>query len=140
MLRNRTVLELCDPEPFTVATWILMSFTTRFCPSWPDDPRGTTSVVAITPPFWSGPNLMSAGQTPSPGARLERSENLSVYPLLYAPKSGGGYQSINSKKPERWPFFRWCECGVRAGAQVGFAWRHPFGRAGRPALQAFNVW
>lgn len=53
MLRNNTVLELCDPEPFTVATWILMSLTTRFCPSWPDDPRGATSVVAITLPFWS---------------------------------------------------------------------------------------
>ena len=27
MLRNRTVLELCEPEPLTVATWMLMSLT-----------------------------------------------------------------------------------------------------------------
>src|SRR5215471_7072282 len=29
MLRSRTVLADCDPEPFTVATWILKSFTLR---------------------------------------------------------------------------------------------------------------
>src|SRR5215470_6946396 len=50
MLRSRTVLELCEPDPFTVATWMLMSLTTRFCPGWPDDCRGTTSVVAIPVP------------------------------------------------------------------------------------------
>ena len=47
MLRIKTVFELCDPDPFTVATCMLMSLTTRFCPSPPDDSRGITSVVAI---------------------------------------------------------------------------------------------
>src|SRR5581483_1082847 len=47
MLRRRTVLELCDPEPFTVATWILMSFTTRFCSIRPEASWSATSVVAI---------------------------------------------------------------------------------------------
>src|SRR5215467_8377569 len=47
MLRSRTVLELCEPEPLTVATWMLMSLAMRRCPSWPDDSWGTTSVVAI---------------------------------------------------------------------------------------------
>src|SRR5689334_19397476 len=28
MVRNSTVLELWEPEPFTVATWMLMSLTT----------------------------------------------------------------------------------------------------------------
>jgi hypothetical protein len=28
MVRRRTVFALCDPDPFTVATWMLMSFTT----------------------------------------------------------------------------------------------------------------
>src|SRR5882757_8291709 len=51
ILRNRTVLELCDPDPLTVATWILMSLTTRFfsggrLSAWRD-----TSVVAIPRPF-----------------------------------------------------------------------------------------
>src|SRR5579864_6179901 len=51
MLRSSTVFELCEPEPFTVATWMLMSLTMRLCPMLPD-PRGTTSVVAIpTPSF-----------------------------------------------------------------------------------------
>jgi len=35
ILRNSTVLELCEPEPLTVATWILMSLTTRFGPTCP---------------------------------------------------------------------------------------------------------
>ena len=28
MVRSRTVLALCEPEPFTVATWMLKSLTT----------------------------------------------------------------------------------------------------------------
>src|SRR5262249_33268434 len=49
MLRRRTVLELCEPEPLTVATWILMLLTIRWSvrpASW----RNATSVVAIRDP------------------------------------------------------------------------------------------
>src|SRR5579871_2710896 len=53
MLRSRTVFELCEPEPLTVATCMLMSLTIRFCPVPPVDPRGTTSVVAIPTPSFS---------------------------------------------------------------------------------------
>src|ERR1039457_4911008 len=61
ILRSKTVFELCDPDPFTVATWMLMSVMTRLCPSSPDDSRGTISVVAI--PL---PSLFLTGQ-PLPG-------------------------------------------------------------------------
>ena len=90
MLRNKTVLELCDPEPFTVATWILMSLTTRFCPTWPDDPRGATSVVAITLPFWSE-TLLSRANSIANGV-FERSENPSVY--LYYTRPGRWRSSV----------------------------------------------
>src|SRR5579859_3843237 len=31
MLRSSTVLADCEPEPFTVATWMLKSLVLRFC-------------------------------------------------------------------------------------------------------------
>ena len=53
MLRSKTVFDLCDPDPFTVATWILMSLVTGLCLRL-DDYWGTTSVVAIPiPSLWS---------------------------------------------------------------------------------------
>src|SRR5215470_1836568 len=53
MLRSKTVFELCEPEPLTVATCMLMSLTIRCLPVPPADPRGTTSVVAIPTPSFS---------------------------------------------------------------------------------------
>src|SRR5664280_1611646 len=51
MVRSRTVLALCDPEPFTVATWMLKSLTTgpRTAP-W-SAPCTANSVVAINTPY-----------------------------------------------------------------------------------------
>src|ERR1017187_1156881 len=51
MARSRTVLALCDPEPFTVATWMLKSLTTgpRTAP-W-SAPCTANSVVAINTPY-----------------------------------------------------------------------------------------
>src|ERR1019366_7712144 len=51
MVRNRTVLALCDPEPFTVATWMLKSLTTgpRTAPG--PAPCTANSVVAINTPY-----------------------------------------------------------------------------------------
>src|SRR5664279_2072592 len=51
MVRSRTVLALCDPEPFTVATWMLKSLTTgpRTAP-W-SAPCTAKSVVAINTPY-----------------------------------------------------------------------------------------
>src|SRR5438046_7209001 len=49
MLRSNTLLELCEPLPFAVATWMLMSLTTGTCPARPADSRNPTSVVAI---YW----------------------------------------------------------------------------------------
>ena len=56
MERIKTVLELCEPEPLTVATWILMLFTTGFCSGWRLSAWRDTSVVAIPvlPCPWSG--------------------------------------------------------------------------------------
>src|SRR5262245_10869191 len=59
MLRRRTVLELCEPDPFTVATWMLMLLTTRLGSARPEASRSATSVVAITIPFllkWASPS------------------------------------------------------------------------------------
>src|SRR5271170_4563476 len=47
MLRNSTLLADCDPDPLTVATWMLKSFTTL----WATPAAvacGTTSVDAIS--------------------------------------------------------------------------------------------
>src|SRR5579864_4833385 len=47
MLRRSTVLELCEPLPLTVATWMLMSLTTGTLPARPAVSCSPTSVVAI---------------------------------------------------------------------------------------------
>src|SRR5713226_5382810 len=60
MLRNKTVLELCDPEPLTVATWILMSLITRFCSGGRLSAWRDTSVVAIPRPSSSFERKFSA--------------------------------------------------------------------------------
>src|SRR5262244_1106633 len=74
MLRRRTVLELCDPDPFTVATWILMSLTTRCCSCCPEASCSDTSVVAIPIlPLWIRANLESLG------VRVEMKWNPSLY-------------------------------------------------------------
>src|ERR1035437_11095673 len=51
MARSKTVLALCDPEPFTVATWMLKSLTTgpRTAPCLA--PCKANSVVAISTPY-----------------------------------------------------------------------------------------
>src|ERR1019366_1159327 len=51
MVRSRTVLALCDPEPFTVATWMLKSLTTgpRTAPGLA--PCTANSDVAINTPY-----------------------------------------------------------------------------------------
>src|SRR5690349_16150085 len=55
MLRSRTVFELWEPEPFTVATWMLMSLTTGFCARRPPRAsRSATSVVAMDSSSHSG--------------------------------------------------------------------------------------
>src|SRR5438874_4234015 len=50
MLRSSTLLEDCEPDPLTVATWILKSLITGCCgvalPAWSFG-WGVTSVVAI---------------------------------------------------------------------------------------------
>src|SRR5258708_36979358 len=72
ILRNRTVFELCEPEPSPVATWILMSLTIRLRPSCPPPSWGTTSVVAIPAPSLScraqarAPLLFSLGTAQHP--------------------------------------------------------------------------
>src|ERR1700680_2341431 len=53
MLRNRTVFELCEPDPLTVATWMLISLTMRLRPAGPEGSRGAISVVAIPTPSFS---------------------------------------------------------------------------------------
>jgi hypothetical protein len=47
MLRSSTLFELCEPLPFTVATWMLMSLTTGTRSARLADSRNPTSVVAI---------------------------------------------------------------------------------------------
>jgi hypothetical protein len=47
MLRSRTVLELWEPLPFTVATWMLMLLTTGAIEARPAGSWSPTSVVAI---------------------------------------------------------------------------------------------
>src|ERR1039457_5500015 len=51
MARSRTVLALCDPEPFTVATWILKSLTTGLRTAPGSAPCTANSVVAINTPY-----------------------------------------------------------------------------------------
>src|ERR1700752_4257140 len=51
MVRSRTVLALCDPDPFTVATWMLKSLTTGSRPALWSAPRTANSVVAINTPY-----------------------------------------------------------------------------------------
>src|SRR5712675_785553 len=50
MLRSRTLLDDCEPDPLTVATWMLKSLITGWCgaelPAWSLG-WGVTSVVAI---------------------------------------------------------------------------------------------
>ena len=76
-----------------------MSLTTRLCPNRPDNSWGTTTVVAIPMPFSSEPYKVLTGQTPfarkSSGVK---SENLLVYPLLYAPAGRRSNQNINTKE------------------------------------------
>src|ERR1700675_335325 len=60
MLRNKTVFELCDPEPLTVATWILMSLMMRFCSGGRLSAWRDTSVVAIPRPSSSFEQSYSA--------------------------------------------------------------------------------
>src|SRR5271157_3349616 len=78
---------------------MLMSLTTRLCPNRPDNSWRTTTVVAIPMPFSSEPYKVLTGQTPfarkSSGVK---SENLLVYPLLYAPAGRRGNQNINTKE------------------------------------------
>src|SRR5690242_4466191 len=47
MVRSRTVLAVCDPEPFTVATCTLKSLTMRLCSGRCSVSRGAISMVAI---------------------------------------------------------------------------------------------
>src|SRR5262252_4500153 len=72
--RRRTVFELCDPEPFTVATWMLMSLTMRCLPMPPLDSRGTTSVVAIPTPSF----IFKGGRT-RPVSWIAEEETLLLY-------------------------------------------------------------
>src|ERR1039458_1589465 len=51
MVRSRTVLALCDPEPFTVATWMLKSLTTGSRTAPGPAPCTANSVVAINTPY-----------------------------------------------------------------------------------------
>src|SRR5664280_853055 len=51
MVRSRTVLALCDPEPFTVATWMLKSLTTGLRTAPWSAPCTANSVVAINTPY-----------------------------------------------------------------------------------------
>src|SRR5664279_1200979 len=51
MVRSRTVLALCDPEPFTVATWMLKSLTTGPRTAPRSAPCTANSVVAINTPY-----------------------------------------------------------------------------------------
>src|SRR5262249_35817027 len=55
-LRKSTVLELCEPLPLTVATWMLMLLTTCFGSTRSEAGWSATSVVAIPDPSfdWSG--------------------------------------------------------------------------------------
>ncbi len=58
MLRNKTVLELWEPEPLTVATWMLMLLATRFFSSSPATCWRGASVVAIPNPFLARAGLV----------------------------------------------------------------------------------
>ncbi len=51
MVRSRTVLALCEPDPFTVATWMLKSLTTGSRPAPWSAPCTAKSVVAINTPY-----------------------------------------------------------------------------------------
>ena len=52
MVRSRTVFALWEPEPFTVATWMLKSLTTGSrTASW-SAPCIANSVVAISTPYY----------------------------------------------------------------------------------------
>src|SRR5690348_1129196 len=51
MVRNSTVLELWEPEPFTVATWMLMSLT--------------TGLLEGRPACWIATSVVAMGSYPS---------------------------------------------------------------------------
>src|SRR5208282_4514667 len=79
---------------------MLMSLTTRLCPTWPDNSWGTTSVVAIPIPFLSKSCTTLTGQTPFArkfsGVKSENS-------LLYASEGSGSNQNGNRKEAGGWP-------------------------------------
>ena len=51
MVRSRTVFALCEPDPFTVATWMLKSLTTGSRTAPCSAPCTANSVVAINTPY-----------------------------------------------------------------------------------------
>src|SRR5271166_4639192 len=55
MVRSNTVLALCDPEPFTVATCMLKSLTTGSRTASRPAPCTAISVVAIHTPYYDDP-------------------------------------------------------------------------------------
>src|SRR5450631_540540 len=61
MVRSRTVLALCDPEPFTVATWMLKSLTTGSRTASCSLPCTANSVVAINTPYYR--RMLQVGRT-----------------------------------------------------------------------------
>src|SRR6185312_11540692 len=70
MLRNSTVFADCDPEPFTVATWMLKSFTLRrLAPASATCSCRPTSSVAIS--VHSCVRLVRASEEETPHPRLE---------------------------------------------------------------------
>src|SRR5438270_14084959 len=62
MLRSSTLLADCDPDPLTVATWMLKSLTTFFCPVRSPALCTATSDVAI---FKSNPQARTLLQLPA---------------------------------------------------------------------------
>src|SRR5262249_41490162 len=119
MLRRRTVLELCDPDPFTVATWILMSLTTRCCSCCPEASCSDTSVVAIPIlPLWIRANLESLG------VRVEMKWNPSLYGRSSSWFRCQGY-CLNSYAVELRPAVRHLTACRRKGECFRFAARIP---------------
>src|SRR5689334_12207402 len=85
IVRNKTVLADCEPDPLTVATWRLKSLTTRFF-SWRlADSRAPISVVAmnIHPQFPIRLFLRQAGCRPRTGREHSRR-------FLRSPEMPGG--------------------------------------------------